>query len=155
VVAASVIGMAEGAYASLVGWLRTRLGMSWSGLSLSSDDFSNARLAAASADVDASWLQLVRDMEEIVHCAEQDEPVPLPLRRRIRRDQVVATQRAAAAVDHLFEHSGGEVVRLGNPVEQAWRNIHTTQAHALNDLDRTLAMYGAGELAVDAHPPMV
>ncbi|SEG93662.1 3-hydroxy-9,10-secoandrosta-1,3,5(10)-triene-9,17-dione monooxygenase [Thermomonospora echinospora] len=155
VVAASVIGMAEGAYASLVGWLRTRLGMSWSGLSLGSDDFSNARLAAASADVDASWLQLVRDVREIVNCAGDSGPVPLSLRRRIRRDQVVATQRAAAAVDQLFEHSGGEVVRLGNPVEQAWRNIHTTQAHALNDLDRTLAMYGAGELAVDAHPPMV
>ncbi|RSN72137.1 hypothetical protein [Actinomadura sp. WAC 06369] len=121
--------MAEGAYASQVGWLRTRLGASWSGFSPGTDDFGNARLAAAG--------------------------VPMELRRRIRRDQVVATRRAAAAVDHLFEHSGGEVVRLGNPVEQAWRNIHTTQAHALNDLDRTLVMYVAGELAVDVHPPMV
>lgn len=156
VVAASVIGMAEGAYASQVGWLRTRLGASWSGFSLGTDDFSNARLAAAGVDVDASWLQVVRDVRELVRAAgTAGAAVPMELRRRIRRDQVVATRRAAAAVDHLFEHSGGEVVRLGNPVEQAWRNIHTTQAHALNDLDRTLAMYGAGELAVDVHPPMV
>lgn len=153
--AVPVIGMAEGAYAMLVGWLRARLGMAWSGLALGSDDFNSARLAAAGADLDASWLQLVRDMRELVRHAEADEPIPSVLRRRIRRDQVVATQRAAAAVDQLFEHSGGEVVRMGNPIEQAWRNIHTTQAYALNDLDRTLAMYGAGELAVETHPPMV
>ncbi|GAB2843839.1 flavin-dependent monooxygenase [Actinocorallia aurea] len=153
--AAPVVGMAEGAYAMLVGWMRSRLGMAWGGLSVGADDFSNARLAAASADLDASSLQIIRDLSELYERARADEPIPADMRRRIRRDQVVATQRAAAAIDQMFEHSGGEVVRLGHPVEQAWRNIHTTQAFALNDLDRTLAMYGAGELAVDTHPPMV
>ncbi|SNT58742.1 Acyl-CoA dehydrogenase, C-terminal domain [Actinomadura meyerae] len=87
--------------------------------------------------------------------AGADETIPMALRRGIRRDQAVATQRAAAAMDQLFEHSGGAVIRTGNAIEQAWRNIHTTQAFALNDLGRTLAMYGAGELAVEGQPPMV
>ncbi|KAB2341570.1 acyl-CoA dehydrogenase family protein [Actinomadura rudentiformis] len=153
--AAPVIGMAEGAYAALVGWLRTRLGMAWSGLTTGSDDFSNAHIGGAAADLDASWLQIVRDLRELTRHAEKDEPIPWALRRRIRRDQVVATRRAADAVDRLFEHSGGEMVRMGHPIEQAWRNIHTVQAFGMNDLDRTLAMYGAGELNVGAHPPMV
>ncbi|TDC71716.1 flavin-dependent monooxygenase [Actinomadura sp. GC306] len=153
--AAPVIGMAEGAYSMLVGWLRARLGMAWEGLEFGSDDFNSARLAAASADIDASSLQLMRDMRELTQYAEAARPIPMAVRRRIRRDQVVATQRAAAAVDQLFEHSGGAVIRTGNAIEQAWRNIHTTQAFALNDLDRTLAMYGAGELAVESQAPMV
>ncbi|MFI0446541.1 acyl-CoA dehydrogenase family protein [Actinomadura sp. 6N118] len=153
--AAPVIGMAEGAYAALVGWLRTRLGMAWSGLTTGSDDFSNAYIGGAAADLDASWLQIVRDLQELTRHAENDEPIPWALRRRVRRDQVVATRRAADAVDRLFEHSGGEMVRMGHPIEQAWRNIHTVQAFGMNDLDRTLAMYGAGELNVGAHPPMV
>jgi len=64
----------------------------------------------------------------------------LALRRKVRRDQSVATHRAARAVDQFFEHSGGDVLRLGNPVEQAWRNVHAAQLHALNDLDHTLAI---------------
>jgi hypothetical protein len=33
--------------------------------------------------------------------------------------------------------------------------VHAAQLHALNDLDHTLAMYGAGELGVGGRHPMV
>jgi len=155
--AASVppIGMALGAYRAQVSWIRDRLDRSWSGLSWNTDDLNSARLAAAGADIDASWSQLAEDLRELTRCAETGGEIPLALRRKVRRDQSVATHRAARAVDQFFEHSGGDVLRLGNPVEQAWRNVHAAQLHALNDLDHTLAMYGAGELGVSGRHPMV
>jgi 3-hydroxy-9,10-secoandrosta-1,3,5(10)-triene-9,17-dione monooxygenase len=81
--------------------------------------------------------------------------MPIPLRLAIRRDQVRGTGRAIAAVDKLFENSGGRALRTGTPIQRFWRDAHAGRVHAINDPERALALYGTGELGLPVQDAMV
>jgi 3-hydroxy-9,10-secoandrosta-1,3,5(10)-triene-9,17-dione monooxygenase len=69
----------------------------------------------------------------------------MSLRLRVRRDQVLGTGRAIAAVDLLFENSGGRALKVGTPIQRFWRDAHAGRVHAANDPERALKMFGDGE----------
>ena len=73
------------------------------------------------------------------------EKIPIPLRLKVRRDQVLGTQRAIDAIDVLFESSGGRALANGTYLQRAWRDAHAGRVHAANDPERALQMYGAHE----------
>jgi 3-hydroxy-9,10-secoandrosta-1,3,5(10)-triene-9,17-dione monooxygenase len=87
-------------------------------------------------------------MTELMGHARAGEPIPMPLRLRIRRDQVLGTQRAVGAVDLLFENSGGRALRNGTAIQRFWRDVHAGRAHAINDPERALSMFGRGEFGL-------
>ena len=72
-------------------------------------------------------------MAELMEHARADEKTPLPLRLRVRRDQVRGTGQAINAVDRLFENSGGRALRRGTPIQRFWRDAHAGRVHAIND----------------------
>lgn len=143
-----VIGMATGAYDAHVAYQRTRVSAAYVGHKVAEDPFAQARIAEAAAEIDASWLALERNMTELMAHARAGEPIPMPLRLRIRRDQVLGTGRAISAVDLLFENSGGRALRTGTPIQRFWRDAHAGRAHAINDPERALAMFGRGEFGL-------
>ena len=143
-----VIGMATGAYDAHVDYQRTRVSAAYAGHKVAEDPFAQARVAEAAAEIDAAWLALERNMTELMGYPRAGEPIPMPLRLRIRRDQVIGTGRAISAVDLLFENSGGRALRTGTPVQRFWRDAHAGRAHAINDPERALAMFGRGEFGL-------
>ncbi|MGI9005141.1 MAG: 3-hydroxy-9,10-secoandrosta-1,3,5(10)-triene-9,17-dione monooxygenase oxygenase subunit [Streptosporangiaceae bacterium] len=143
-----VIGMASGAYDAHVAYQRTRVSAAYAGHKVADDPFAQARIAEAAAEIDAAWLALERNMTELISHARADEPIPMPLRLRIRRDQVRGTGRAISAVDLLFENSGGRALRTGTPIQRFWRDAHAGRVHAINDPERALAMFGRGEFGL-------
>lgn len=150
-----IVGIAEGAYEGHVAATRERFRVSY-GQQVAEDPFAQVRIARAAADIDASWLQLTRNMAELYELARAGEPLPTELRARARRDQVMATERAVAAVDLLMENAGGSAMRTGaNRVQRAWRDVHTGRGHAANDPERALVLYGQAALGLDIQDTML
>ena len=147
-----IIGMATGAYAAHVDYQRQRVRASYVGQRSAEDPFAQVRIAEAAALIDAAWLALERDMTELMGHATSNEKIPLPLRLRVRRDQVTGTGQAIRAVDLLFENSGGRALKLGTPIQRFWRDAHAGRVHAINDPERALSTFGRGELGHDMPP---
>jgi 3-hydroxy-9,10-secoandrosta-1,3,5(10)-triene-9,17-dione monooxygenase len=142
-----IIGMAVGAYDAHVAYQRDRVSTAY-GAKVAQDPVAQARVAEAAAEIDAAWLAITHDMTELMAHARAGEPIPMPLRLRIRRDQVLGTRRAVGAVDVLFENSGGRALRVGTPIQRFWRDAHAGRAHAINDLERALVIFGRGEFGL-------
>jgi 3-hydroxy-9,10-secoandrosta-1,3,5(10)-triene-9,17-dione monooxygenase len=149
-----IIGMAAGAYAEHVDMQQKRVRAAYLGEKASLDPFAAVRIAKASSEIDAAWALLVNNIrEEQAHVA-RGEKIPLGLRLRVRRDQVLGTQRAIDAIDSLFEASGGRALTQGTYLQRAWRDAHAGRVHAANDPERALQMYGAHEFGHKVDPGM-
>ncbi|WP_338144199.1 3-hydroxy-9,10-secoandrosta-1,3,5(10)-triene-9,17-dione monooxygenase oxygenase subunit [Nocardioides turkmenicus] len=148
-----IIGMARGAYEEHVAMQQNRVRASY-GEKASLDPFAAVRVATASSDIDAAWALLMNNIREQQAYVARGEKIPIAQRLRIRRDQVLGTQRAIDAIDLLFEASGGRALANGTPLQRAWRDAHAGRVHAANDPERALQMYGASEFGHKVDPGM-
>ena len=149
-----IVGMAYGAYAEHVDMQQKRVRAAYLGEKASLDPFAAVRIARASSDIDAAWALLVNNIREEQALVAKGEKIPLSLRLKVRRDQVVGTQRAIDAIDALFEASGGRALAEGTYLQRAWRDAHAGRVHAANDPERALQMYGASEFGHKVDPGM-
>lgn len=154
-ITAPLIGIAQGAYDAHVASMRERVRISYGGQKVAQDPFAHVRVARAGSDIDAAWLQLVANVEEQLRHAEAGADLPMELRLRARRDQVMGAERALGAVELLFKNSGGRSLKSGHPVERAWRDAHAASVHAANDTERWLAMYGKGAFGLEIKDAMI
>jgi 3-hydroxy-9,10-secoandrosta-1,3,5(10)-triene-9,17-dione monooxygenase len=141
-IAAPLLGAAEGAYDYHLARMRGRSKLSHGGRKRTGEEFAIVAVARGAGEIDASTLQLERDLRELMGHALRNEPIPMELRLRARRDQVRGTERAVEAIDLLFKAAGGHGVQVGNPIQRAWRDVHTGAAHAVNDVEHGLTLYG-------------
>ena len=149
-----IIGMAMGAYEEHVQMQQQRTRAAYIGEKASLDPFAAVRIARASSEIDAAWALLVNNIrEEQAHVA-RGEKIPLKTRLKVRRDQVLGSQRAIDAIDSLFEASGGRALANGTYLQRAWRDAHAGRVHAANDPERALQMYGAHEFGHKIDPGM-
>lgn len=153
-IATPIIGMAKGAYAEHVEMQQKRVRAAYLGEKASLDPFAAVRIARSSSEIDAAWALLMANIrEEQAHVA-RGEQIPLELRLRVRRDQVLGTARAIGAIDALFEASGGRALAEGTYLQRAWRDAHAGRVHAANDPERALQMYGAQQFGHKVDPGM-
>jgi 3-hydroxy-9,10-secoandrosta-1,3,5(10)-triene-9,17-dione monooxygenase len=150
-----IIGMAEGAYNSHVGYMKERVRVAYGKVKAAEDPFSQVRIADAASEIDAAWLQLTNNIEQLMRYAGAGEKIPMNLRVQIRRDQVRGTTRSIQAIDRLFENSGGRALAVGTPIQRYWRDAHAGRVHAINDPERALSMYGSYELGLKVHEAML
>jgi 3-hydroxy-9,10-secoandrosta-1,3,5(10)-triene-9,17-dione monooxygenase len=122
---------------------------SYVGQKAKEDPYGQVRVAEAGALIDNAWLALERNINEVAGLATAGEKIPIPLRLRIRRDQVLGTGQSIRAVDLLFENSGGRALKMGTPIQRFWRDAHAGRVHAINDPERALSMFGRGEFGVE------
>lgn len=150
-----IIGMATGMYDAHVTHMRERVRAAYAGVRAAEDPYSQVRVARAAADVDAAWLTLTADMNELMVLATAGDKLPMRLRLRARRNQVRGTELAIQAVDRLFENSGGRAIYTSHPIQRFWRDAHAGRVHAINDPERALSMYGCGEFGLSVADAMV
>ncbi|HWV27010.1 MAG TPA: flavin-dependent monooxygenase [Aeromicrobium sp.] len=149
-----IIGMARGAYAEHVEMQQARVRAAYLGEKASSDPFAAVRIARASSEIDAAWALCMANIREEQALVAKGEKIPLSLRLRVRRDQVIGTQRAIDAIDELFEASGGRALANGTYLQRAWRDAHAGRVHAANDPERALLMFGNSEFGHKVDPGM-
>ncbi|MFF3261889.1 3-hydroxy-9,10-secoandrosta-1,3,5(10)-triene-9,17-dione monooxygenase oxygenase subunit [Streptomyces sp. NPDC002932] len=154
-ITAPVVGAVSGGYASYVSRMKERVRLSLGGGSFAEDPFAQVAIARAASDIDATVLQMDRNLRELSQLASVGREIPMELRLRTRRDQVRGTERAVAAIDLLFKTAGGNALRRGNPVERAWRDAHAGSVHVANDVERALAMYGRGAFGLTVEDNLV
>ncbi|MEU3646036.1 3-hydroxy-9,10-secoandrosta-1,3,5(10)-triene-9,17-dione monooxygenase oxygenase subunit [Lentzea sp. NPDC034063] len=147
-VTAPIIGMATGAYALHVNATRERVRAAYLGEKSVDDPFAQVRIATAAADVDVAWWTLEKDINDEWAHAVAETKIPIDLRLRARRDQVLGSGRALAAIDLLFESAGGKAINAGLPLPRFWRDAHAARVHAGNDPERVLVLYGKNELGI-------
>lgn len=153
-IATPIIGMAKGAYAEHVDMQQKRVRAAYLGEKASLDPFAAVRIARSASEIDAAWALLMSNIrEEQAHVA-RGEQIPLELRLRVRRDQVLGTTRSIDAIDALFEASGGRALAEGTYLQRAWRDSHAGRVHAANDPERALQMYGAQQFGHKVDPGM-
>ena len=149
-----IIGMAMGAYNEHVEMQQKRTRAAYIGEKASLDPFAAVRIARASSEIDAAWALLVNNIREEQDYVSKGEKIPLSTRLKVRRDQVLGSQRALDAIDSLFEASGGRALANGTYLQRAWRDAHAGRVHAANDPERALQMYGAHEFGHKIDPGM-
>jgi 3-hydroxy-9,10-secoandrosta-1,3,5(10)-triene-9,17-dione monooxygenase len=149
-----IIGMATGAYEEHVEMQQKRVRAAYAGEKASLDPYAAVRIARASSEIDAAWALLVNNIREEQDFVAKGEKIPLKTRLKVRRDQVLGSQRAIDAIDSLFEASGGRALANGTYLQRAWRDAHAGRVHAANDPERALQMYGAHEFGHKVDPGM-
>lgn len=149
-----IVGIAMGAYDEHVQMQQKRTRAAYVGEKASLDPFSAVRIARASSEIDAAWALLVNNIREEQAYIEKGETIPLKTRLKVRRDQVLGTQRSIDAIDALFEASGGRALAQGTYLQRAWRDAHAGRVHAANDPERALQMFGALEFGHKIDPGM-
>ena len=153
-IATPIIGMARGAYADHVEMQQKRVRAAYLGEKASLDPFAAVRIATAASEIDAAWALLVQNIREEQEHVARGESIPISLRLKVRRDQVLGTARAIGAIDSLFEASGGRALASGTSLQRAWRDAHAGRVHAANDPERALQMFGASEFGHKVDPGM-
>jgi 3-hydroxy-9,10-secoandrosta-1,3,5(10)-triene-9,17-dione monooxygenase len=115
---------------------------------------SMAKLAEAEAEIDAARLSLLDNLGEVYDHARSG-PVPLAVRARARRDQVMAARRATSAANLVFSLAGGRGLSLKSPVQRLWRDAHAGSHHVVNGAEQALTSYGAWLLGEALEDPLV
>jgi alkylation response protein AidB-like acyl-CoA dehydrogenase len=149
-IAAATLALAEGALGAFVAYSQSRV--SRAGHQVSQDPHQLAALGGAGADIQASRVQFLSDIDRLWDLAQRNEPIDVAVRAEIRRNQVRGVRRAVDAVDRLVAHAGGHAMRLDNPIQRFWRDAHTGLAHASNVADPVYTVYGLNLYGHDLPP---
>lgn len=149
-----IIGMAYGAYAEHVEMQRKRVRAAYLAEKASNDPFAAVRIARAANEIDSAWVLQMHNLRELQAHVAKGEKIPLDLRLKVRRDQVIASERGIRAIDTLFEASGGRALAEGTYLQRAWRDAHAGRVHAANDPERALQMFGSLEFGHKIDPGM-
>ena len=104
---------------------------------------SLAKLAEASAEIDAARVQMLDNLGEVYAYAQEGAEAPLEVRARARRDQVMAARRATEAANSIFSLAGGRGLSLKSPIQRLWRDTQAGSHHVVNGADQALTSYGA------------
>jgi 3-hydroxy-9,10-secoandrosta-1,3,5(10)-triene-9,17-dione monooxygenase len=95
----------------------------------------------ACSDLELSVAQIERNLGDLIASARADHAPDSDLVLRSRRDQVLASERAVAAIRTFIAHSGGRDSE--DPlVERVWRDVQTAQTHVASNVEQVLALVG-------------
>jgi alkylation response protein AidB-like acyl-CoA dehydrogenase len=88
-------------------------------------------------------MQFLGDIDRLFEVCERGERPDMQLRAEVRRNQVRVSRRAGEAVDRLIAHAGGSSMRLDNPIQRFWRDLHIALGHGANVAETVYEAYGA------------
>ena len=129
-ITSAVIGIAEGALAAHLAYQRTRVQIT--GTRAKDDPYVLFAISAAAEEIRASRTAMLDNISRFYDKAARGESVSLADRAASRRTQVAAAWRAVRAMDEVVSRSGGNGMRMDNPIQRFWRDGHMGLAHAIH-----------------------
>ncbi|MGB8649810.1 MAG: acyl-CoA dehydrogenase family protein, partial [Mycobacteriales bacterium] len=129
-ITSAVIGMAEGALAHSLAYQRTRVQVT--GTKVKDDPYVLTAIGEASAEIHAARTVLLDNVRRLYDGVAKGRVYTFAERADGRRDQVASCWRAIRAVDELVARSGGNGLRMDNPLQRFWRDAHMGLAHAIH-----------------------
>jgi alkylation response protein AidB-like acyl-CoA dehydrogenase len=110
-----------------------------------------ARLAEATAGVEAAELYLQRGVDDLTRRVAAGEYLTRGQRARYRLDGAWVVAACLRAVDGLFRASGASALFDASPLQRAFRDLHAMAAHNLLQLDAAADLFGRLDLGLS--PP--
>lgn len=129
-ISAAVVGMAEGLLAHHLDYQRGRTMAT--GTKVKEDPYSLYAISEAAAEIAASRSQLLDGISRMYDLADAGRTVTFEHRAEQRRNQIRSAWRAVMAGDQIFARSGGNALRLDNPMQRFWRDAHAGLHHAIH-----------------------
>ncbi|MBM0124914.1 acyl-CoA dehydrogenase family protein [Pimelobacter simplex] len=129
-ITSAVIGIAEGALAAHLAYQRTRVQIT--GTKVKDDPYVLYAISQAAAEIHASRVTMLDNARRFYDKAVRGEEVSFAERAESRRTQVSAAWRAVNAMDQVVARSGGNGLRMDNPIQRFWRDGHMGLAHAIH-----------------------
>lgn len=127
---AAVVGIAEGALQAHLNYQRDRQQVN--GSKSTDDPYSMYAVSEAAGEIRASRTALLDNINRIYDTVAAGREVTLEQRAVGRRTQIQAAWRATAGIDAILSRSGGNGLRLSNPIQRFWRDAHMGLAHAIH-----------------------
>ncbi len=153
-ITSAVIGIAEGALAAHLAYQKTRVQIT--GTAVKDDPYVLYAISAAAEEIKASRVALLDNVRRFHAMAERGEEATLAQRAASRRTQVAAAWRAVRAMDEIVARSGGNGLRMDNPIQRFWRDGHMGLAHAVHVTGSVFHATALTELGVTPPPgPML
>ena len=100
-----------------------------------------ARLARASAEIDAAYTLTLADAERLDATTSPDSRDPLS-RAQVLRNWAWAAQTARHAVNRVFEASGGSGIYDSSELQRIWRDVNSAAQHFAFTWDSAMANFG-------------
>ena len=129
-ITSAVIGIAEGALAHHLAYQRTRVQVT--GTKIKDDPYVLNAIGEASAEIHAARVVLLDNINRLYDGVAAGRSFSFPERADSRRNQVSSAWRAVRAVDEIVARSGGNGLRMDNPLQRFWRDAHMGLAHAIH-----------------------
>ena len=148
-ITAATIGICEGAVNAHMDYQRTRVQIT--GTKAKDDPYVMYAVSAAAEEVKASRTALLDNVSRMYDKAARGEEITLADRAAARRTQVAAAWRAVRAMDEVVARSGGNGLRMDNPIQRFWRDGHMGLVHAIHVPGSVF--HAAALLDLDVQPP--
>ncbi len=145
--------MAEGMLAETLDYTRERVSKVW-GKALD-DPYTIAAIGEAAREIAACRALLFQTLTDMYAKVQAGQEPTLEERAAARRDQVLGTTRAVAAIDDIFDRAGAGAILTSNPMQRIWRDAHAARHHTINSLERALFSYSNVILGLNPTDPMV
>ncbi|CRK57813.1 hydroxylase [Alloactinosynnema sp. L-07] len=129
-ITSAVIGIAEGALAAHLAYQRTRVQVT--GTKVKDDPYVLFAISAAAEEIKASRISMLENVTRIYDKVAAGGEISFNERAASRRTQVAAAWRAVRAMDEVVARSGGNGLRMDNPIQRFWRDGHMGMAHAIH-----------------------
>lgn len=129
-ITSAVVGIAEGALAAHLNYQRTRVQVT--GTRATDDPYVLSVIGEAAAEIKASRVSMLDNISYFYDAAEAGREISFAERAESRRTQVSAAWRAVRAMDEVVARSGGNGLRMDNPIQRFWRDGHMGLAHAIH-----------------------
>ncbi|GAA1022818.1 putative hydroxylase [Acrocarpospora pleiomorpha] len=148
-ITAATIGICEGGLAHHLNYQRDRVSVV--GTKVKDDPHVLYAISHAAAEIDAARTSLIENASRMFDIVESGRDVTFAERAAGRRRQVSAAWRAVRALDEIFDRSGGNAMRMSNPLQRFWRDAHTGLAHAIHVPG--MVNHAAALTQLDLEPP--
>ncbi|HWC80492.1 MAG TPA: hydroxylase [Pseudonocardiaceae bacterium] len=151
-ITAAVIGICEGGLAAHVSQQRDRVAVT--GLQIRDDPYVLYATGEASAEIQASRIQLIEGISRMYDRLADGKPLTIEDRADVRRNQVRCAWRAVTALDAIFARSGGNVGRRSNPLQRYWRDAHVGLSHMIHVPGVAYHANALTQMGLELPPPM-
>lgn len=129
-ITAAVIGIAEGALHHHMAYQRNRVQIT--GTKIKDDPYVLYAISEAAEEIKASRTALLDNCSRMYDMVAAGHVPTFAERAAGRRTQVRAAWRAVQAMNEIVVRSGGNAMRMDNPIQRFWRDAHVGLAHAIH-----------------------
>ncbi|MEV4460712.1 acyl-CoA dehydrogenase family protein [Microbispora sp. NPDC049633] len=152
-ITAAVVGIAEGALTHHMAYQRSRVQIT--GTRIKDDPYVLYAISEAAAEIAAARSALLDNASRMYDIVASGREVTFDERAVGRRTQVQAAWRAVRAMDEIVARSGGNAMRVDNPIQRFWRDAHVGLAHAIHVPGSVFHVAALTQLGIEPpHGPM-